>query len=1294
MSETSSLAESDPRLLHDAGWKKIQENTFTRWVNQNLALDGEQIENLATDLSDGINLIKLVQILAQRVVGQRYNKKPSLRQQKLDNVQQALNFIENDEGIKLVTIDGTHIVDGNLKLILGLIWTLIYHYSIGQHIDGDKKKGQTPKQRLMAWIKSKLPQDVPVTNFTSDWNDGMALGALVDALAPGSCSGWRQWRPDEALDNTLKAMKAAEGNLGVGRLIAPEELINPNVDEKSVMTFLSQFPRAQAKTAPKGRISGVDAEPVVGRETHFTVEVDKEDTNAVVEIFDPENKEVEATIRPVEGSKTAFNVSYEPKVVGKHEITVYGASESLNTKLGNFSVRVIPAPYLVDFKPEIEVGESQKFRVANLTDKNHTEVLVLDPRGKQSQIEPGPKIGASLAFTHRPDVPGLHSVNVFVDKRHIPGSPFALHATAGATATALVWGRGLSRKGPRVGDHLPVHVDGCDKPIKVEVRNKDGLMVHCAPVFDGLVPVTPNSKESKSRKTFEYAPLGTGPHTVEVTCNGQHLGQSPYEIDVMPKAASPVRAVGPGLEGGVSNEPAVFYVDTKGDANVLEFSTEGPSQADIKSIDNGDNTAIVSYTPQKAGVYKVNVMKNGQHIKDSPFVVMIDPEGEKQVNKPKLLPLSDTEVKVGKKFEFTVESQSTPEVKVYDPNFNPVTVKSADSGNQSLHTYEFIPRSQGKYVICTSVDKVAVDGTPVGVEAVVPTDFSKLHVYGPGVGSQVVTNKPVIFNVDTRDVICKKLEVEVTDPFGAPLDIELVQDDPAKPIQVTYTPKNTGNHYAKIYVDGVLAFDVNVDVTDTGRKFSTSSSSTTTATTTSATASERGIPRRQYSNPQHQQDASLHLMLKDVEPRHLTARIQCPDGRVENVPLVHSGNNHFTINFQPKIDGVHVIDVFHRGQRVQGSPFRMPVTLSGESKAHLVRAEGTGLQHGVVGEQQSFAILVGEAGGGELKASINGPSKADITLTDFKDGICRAEYTTDEPGLYTISLSLDEQPIHGSPFKVFISPKSQSNSPPTKRPFTGESSTSQTEHDRHTVGQKSFENHRNSYESSADDVRSVNPLQAINRDEYDNNRYQGYTEKSSSQKHEFASKYDDTNSGRYTKAYGIHNSKVGDTKYHGNGERYDHGKGEFEGSARYDSTGARYDSTGARYEGQYENDKTEDVYQKLLSESTEYDQKHRQNFLTATAADVRKVVAEGSGLYEYIPGETANFTVNTSKAGRSYLFIGVVTSKGPSEEVNIHHRGEGVYNVSYKIPDRTRAVVIVKYGDREVMGSPFTVRPR
>lgn len=84
--------------------------------------------------------------------------------------------------------DSKAIVDGNLKLILGLIWTLILHYSISMPMwedeeDEDAKK-LTPKQRLLGWIQNKVPQ-LPINNFHRDWRDGKALGALVDNCAPG-----------------------------------------------------------------------------------------------------------------------------------------------------------------------------------------------------------------------------------------------------------------------------------------------------------------------------------------------------------------------------------------------------------------------------------------------------------------------------------------------------------------------------------------------------------------------------------------------------------------------------------------------------------------------------------------------------------------------------------------------------------------------------------------------------------------------------------------------------------------------------------------------------------------------------------------------------------------------------------------------------------------------------------------------------------------------------------------------------------------------------------------------------
>jgi hypothetical protein len=53
-------------LVDDAPWKKIQQNMLTRWANEHLKLVDKRIENLQYDLSDGLHLIALIEILSHK----------------------------------------------------------------------------------------------------------------------------------------------------------------------------------------------------------------------------------------------------------------------------------------------------------------------------------------------------------------------------------------------------------------------------------------------------------------------------------------------------------------------------------------------------------------------------------------------------------------------------------------------------------------------------------------------------------------------------------------------------------------------------------------------------------------------------------------------------------------------------------------------------------------------------------------------------------------------------------------------------------------------------------------------------------------------------------------------------------------------------------------------------------------------------------------------------------------------------------------------------------------------------
>ena len=61
------------------------------------------------------------------------------------------------------------IANGNVKLILGLVWRLILHYQISS-------SGSASGKQLLSLVAQKtLSRDMDIRNLTTDWNDGLAL---------------------------------------------------------------------------------------------------------------------------------------------------------------------------------------------------------------------------------------------------------------------------------------------------------------------------------------------------------------------------------------------------------------------------------------------------------------------------------------------------------------------------------------------------------------------------------------------------------------------------------------------------------------------------------------------------------------------------------------------------------------------------------------------------------------------------------------------------------------------------------------------------------------------------------------------------------------------------------------------------------------------------------------------------------------------------------------------------------------------------------------------------------------
>ncbi|MEJ1274841.1 hypothetical protein NN561_005732 [Cricetulus griseus] len=134
--------------------------TFTAWCNSHLRKAGTQIENIDEDFRDGLKLMLLLEVIS----GERLPKpeRGKMRVHKINNVNKALDFIAS-KGVKLVSIGAEEIVDGNAKMTLGMIWTIILRFAI-QDISVEETSA---KEGLLLWCQRKTApyKNVNVQNF-------------------------------------------------------------------------------------------------------------------------------------------------------------------------------------------------------------------------------------------------------------------------------------------------------------------------------------------------------------------------------------------------------------------------------------------------------------------------------------------------------------------------------------------------------------------------------------------------------------------------------------------------------------------------------------------------------------------------------------------------------------------------------------------------------------------------------------------------------------------------------------------------------------------------------------------------------------------------------------------------------------------------------------------------------------------------------------------------------------------------------------------------------------------------
>uniref|UniRef100_A0A673GLM2 Filamin-B-like n=1 Tax=Sinocyclocheilus rhinocerous TaxID=307959 RepID=A0A673GLM2_9TELE len=1035
---THSGARGEKDLADDAPWKKIQQNTFTRWCNEHLKSVNKRLADLQLDLSDGLRLISLLEVLSQKKMYRKYHARPTFRQMKLENVSVALEFLDR-ENIKLVSIDSKAIVDGNLKLILGLVWTLILHYSISMPVwededDGEAKK-QTPKQRLLGWIQNKVP-DLPITNFSQDWRNGRALGALVDSCAPGLCPDWEIWDGEKPVENATEAMQLADDWLGIPQVIAPEEIIDPSVDEQSVMTYLSQFPKAKLKPgAPlkpklnpkKARAYGPGIEPTgnrVMRPAVFTVDTFSAGQGQVtVYVEDPEGRREE--VKPVlnEGKKT-YSVTYIPQVMGPHKVTVLFAGQQIPKS--PFEVNVDKAQGDATKVTAKGPGLEPLGNIANKptffdiytagAGVGDVTAVIKDPLGNKNTVEAIMEDKGESVFrcTYKPMQAGPHTINITFGGIAIPKSPFTVNiGPASAPGACRATGRGLQPRGVRVRQVADFKVDTRNAgsgDLKVTVKGPKGLEepVKQKDASDGVY-------------SYEYHPHTPGKYTVSITWAGQHIPKSPFEVQVGSEAGQQkIRAWGPGLEGGVVGKSADFVAESIGtEVGVLGFAIEGPSQARIECDDQNDGSCNVRYWPTESGEYAVHVMCDDEDIEDSPFMAYIVPENK--ASNPNQVRaygpgLEKTGCIINKPAEFTVEAKDAGSgplrIIAQDADGVPIDVKVKSKGD-NVYSCSYTPTSAVKHTLAVTWGGVSVPSSPFRVNVGKGCHPHKVKVFGPGLErSGLKAHEPTHFTVDCTEAgegdvsVGIKCEANVISDNEEDVDFDIIPNA-NDTITVKYIPPGAGRLTIKVlFTDQEIPaspFRVTVDPSHDASKVKAEGPGLTRA----------GV---ESGKPTH-----FTVYTKGAGKAPLDVQFSGPNkGQpVQGFEIIDNYDYSHTVKYTPVQQGEMVITVTFGGDPISKSPFAVGVA----APLDLSKIQVNGLENRVqVAEDQEFAVGTRGAGGqGKLEVKITSPSGKSVPCVVEPQpgkGASLVKYIPKEEGAYVVEVVYDGNPVPGSPFPV------------------------------------------------------------------------------------------------------------------------------------------------------------------------------------------------------------------------------------------------------------------------------------
>jgi len=117
------------------------------------------------------------------------------------------------------------------------------------------RSGSTAKEVILTWVQSRLQcYPIPMTNFSSCWNDGLAFCALIHVFYPDSFD-WFSLKAENRRENFTLGFDKAEELADITPLLEVDDMVRfHKPDWKCVFTYVQSFYR-RFRDVPRPKVS-------------------------------------------------------------------------------------------------------------------------------------------------------------------------------------------------------------------------------------------------------------------------------------------------------------------------------------------------------------------------------------------------------------------------------------------------------------------------------------------------------------------------------------------------------------------------------------------------------------------------------------------------------------------------------------------------------------------------------------------------------------------------------------------------------------------------------------------------------------------------------------------------------------------------------------------------------------------------------------------------------------------------------------------------------------------------------